>query len=74
MDRIRKIHSRSVFKSALRRGISFHHSGMNNRMRTVVEMLFREKYLQVKLKKNNNNKNVYGDDLNSTFHVTAVSI
>ena len=42
-------------------------------MRTAVEMLFREKYLQVKYK-NNNNKNVYGGDFNSTFYVTAVSM
>ena len=47
MDRIRQIKSKDPFKCALTRGISFHHAGMNNRMRSVVEMLFREKYLKV---------------------------
>ncbi|KAM7443056.1 putative ATP-dependent RNA helicase ddx60 [Porites harrisoni] len=47
MHRIREIHSRGPFKRALRRGISFHHAGMKNKIRTVVEMLFREKCLQV---------------------------
>lgn len=48
MDRIWMMKSNDLFKTALRRGISFHHAGMNSKMRSVVEMLFREKYLQVK--------------------------
>lgn len=48
MDRIWMMKSNHPFKTALRRGISFHHAGMNSKMRSVVEMLFREKYLQVK--------------------------
>lgn len=48
MHRIREISIRDPFKRALRRGISFHHAGMKHRIRTVVEMLFRKKYLQVR--------------------------
>ena len=48
MDRIWMMKSNDPFKTALRRGISFHHAWMNSKMRSVVEMLFREKYLQVK--------------------------
>ncbi|XP_068713426.1 probable ATP-dependent RNA helicase DDX60 isoform X5 [Montipora foliosa] len=45
--RIWMINSKNIFKRALKRGISYHHAGLNNKMRMVVEMLFREKYLQV---------------------------
>ena len=48
MDRIWMMKSNDPFKTALRRGISFHHAGLNKKLRSVVEMLFREKYLQVK--------------------------
>ncbi|CAH3109016.1 unnamed protein product [Pocillopora meandrina] len=45
--RISYIPDKSLFKRALKRGISFHHSGCNAKKRSVVEMLFRGKYLQV---------------------------
>lgn len=35
------------FKAALTRGISYHHAGLDFKRRSCVEMLFREKYLQV---------------------------
>ncbi|XP_022803055.1 probable ATP-dependent RNA helicase DDX60 [Stylophora pistillata] len=47
MSRIWFMHSRDPFKRGLKRGISYHHAGLNNKMRSVVEMLFRERYLQV---------------------------
>lgn len=47
MRRIWFIPDKSLFKRALKRGISFHHSGCNAKKRSVVEMLFRCKYLQV---------------------------
>ncbi|XP_022803066.1 probable ATP-dependent RNA helicase DDX60 [Stylophora pistillata] len=47
MRRIWSIPDESSFKRALKRGISFHHSGCNAKKRSVVEMLFRGKYLQV---------------------------
>ncbi|PFX17719.1 putative ATP-dependent RNA helicase DDX60 [Stylophora pistillata] len=47
MSRIWSMHSRNPFKRGLKRGISYHHAGLNNKMRSVVEMLFRERYLQV---------------------------
>ncbi|CAH3032867.1 unnamed protein product [Porites evermanni] len=47
MNRIWMMKSNHPFKAALRRGISFHHAGLNKKLRSVVEMLFREKYLQV---------------------------
>ena len=40
--------STGLFKRALKRGISYHHAGLDNKKRSVVEMLFREKYLQVR--------------------------
>ncbi|CAH3109026.1 unnamed protein product [Pocillopora meandrina] len=45
--RIWFISDKSLFKRALKRGISFHHGGCNAKKRSVVEMLFRGKYLQV---------------------------
>ncbi|XP_068713439.1 probable ATP-dependent RNA helicase DDX60 isoform X2 [Montipora foliosa] len=47
LNRISMIKDKDIFKRALKRGISYHHAGLNNRKRVVVEMLFREKYLQV---------------------------
>ncbi|XP_027035542.1 probable ATP-dependent RNA helicase DDX60 [Pocillopora damicornis] len=47
MGRIWSVHGFSQLKNALRRGISYHHAGLKNRIRCCVEMLFREKYLQV---------------------------
>ncbi|CAH3109010.1 unnamed protein product [Pocillopora meandrina] len=47
MKRIRFISEKSLFKRALKRGIGFHHSGCSANKRSVVEMLFRGKYLQV---------------------------
>ncbi|XP_068760167.1 probable ATP-dependent RNA helicase DDX60 isoform X3 [Montipora capricornis] len=47
LNRIWMINSKDIFKRALKRGISYHHAGLHNKMRVVVEMLFREKYLQV---------------------------
>ncbi|XP_022789735.1 probable ATP-dependent RNA helicase DDX60 [Stylophora pistillata] len=47
MSRIWNERSRDPFKRGLKRGISYHHAGLNNKMRSVVEMLFRERYLQV---------------------------
>ena len=47
MDRIKRIASQHPFKRELIRGVSFHHAGLDNKRRSVVEMLFREKYLQV---------------------------
>ena len=40
--------SKDPFKRALMRGISYHHAGLDAKMRSVVEMLFRKKYLQVR--------------------------
>lgn len=48
MKRIRFISEKSLFKRALKRGIGFHHSGCSANKRSVVEMLFRGKYLQVR--------------------------
>lgn len=45
------LHSSDPFKRGLKRGISYHHAGLDNKKRSVVEMLFREKYLQVKEEK-----------------------
>ena len=44
------LHSNDPFKRGLKRGVSYHHGGLDNKKRSVVEMLFREKYLQVKKK------------------------
>ncbi len=35
------------FKEGLRRGVSYHHAGMSNKQRSVVEMLFRKKFVRV---------------------------
>ena len=37
----------SSFKEGLRRGVSYHHSGMSAALRSIVEMLFRKKFLRV---------------------------
>ncbi|XP_078360874.1 putative ATP-dependent RNA helicase DDX60 isoform X2 [Oculina patagonica] len=47
MGRIWFIKSSDPFRRGLKRGVSYHHAGLNNKKRSVVEMLFREKYLQV---------------------------
>ncbi|KAJ7386934.1 putative ATP-dependent RNA helicase ddx60 [Desmophyllum pertusum] len=47
MGRIWSVKSSDIFKRSLKRGISYHHAGLNNKKRCTVEMLFREKYLQV---------------------------
>ena len=36
-----------IFEKGLRRGVSYHHAGMPNRKRSVVEMLFRRKFVNV---------------------------
>ena len=36
-----------IFEEGLRRGVSYHHAGMPNRKRVVVEMLFRRKFVNV---------------------------
>jgi superfamily II RNA helicase len=35
------------FKEGLRRGVSYHHAGMSTKQRSVVEMLFRKKFVRV---------------------------
>ncbi|CAH3109022.1 unnamed protein product, partial [Pocillopora meandrina] len=47
MHRIWYMRGYSLLKEALRRGISYHHAGLKNKIRGTVEILFREKYLQV---------------------------
>ncbi|XP_078360877.1 putative ATP-dependent RNA helicase DDX60 [Oculina patagonica] len=53
IDRIRQAPGRKTrkhtiaFKLALKRGISYHHAGLDNKRRSAVEMLFRRRYLQV---------------------------
>ncbi|CAH3109024.1 unnamed protein product [Pocillopora meandrina] len=47
IKRIWFISDKALFKRALKRGISYHHGGCNAKKRSVVEMLFRGKYLQV---------------------------
>ena len=37
----------STFMEGLRRGVSYHHSGMSAKQRGIVEMLFRKKFLRV---------------------------
>lgn len=49
MDRIWFIKSKDIFKRSLKRGVSYHHAGLNNKKRCCVEMLFRERYLQVRI-------------------------
>ena len=39
--------SNERFKEGLRRGVSYHHAGMSARQRSVVEMLFRKKFVRV---------------------------
>ena len=48
MGRIRFVKSKDMFKRALRRGVSYHHAGLDNKKRSCVEMLFRKKCLQVR--------------------------
>lgn len=38
---------KNILSKALPRGIAMHHSGMNNKLRSAVEMLFRMKVLNV---------------------------
>ena len=47
MHRIWYMRGYSLLKEALRRGVSYHHAGLKNKIRGTVEILFREKYLQV---------------------------
>ncbi|KAK2572326.1 putative ATP-dependent RNA helicase DDX60 [Acropora cervicornis] len=47
MNRIRFVKSQDIFRRALKRGVSYHHAGLGNKKRSCVEMLFREKCLQV---------------------------
>ncbi|KAJ7386940.1 putative ATP-dependent RNA helicase ddx60 [Desmophyllum pertusum] len=47
MGRIWSVKSSDIFKRSLKRGISYHHAGLNSKKRCCVEMLFREKCLQV---------------------------
>ena len=39
--------SEERFKEGLRRGVSYHHAGMSRKQRSVVEMLFRKKFVRV---------------------------
>ena len=39
--------SEERFKEGLRRGVSYHHAGLSNKPRSVVEMLFRKKFVRV---------------------------
>ena len=39
--------SDDIFEEGLRRGVSYHHAGMPNKKRSVVEMLFRKKFVNV---------------------------
>mgnify|MGYP007058674446 CR=1 FL=1 len=47
MDRMRFVKSRNIFRRIWKRGVSYHHAGLGNKERSCVEMLFREKCLQV---------------------------
>lgn len=47
MNRIWFVKSEDIFRRALKRGVSYHHAGLDNKRRSCVEMLFREKCLQV---------------------------
>ena len=40
-------YSDDIFEEGLRRGVSYHHAGMPNKKRSVVEMLFRKKFVKV---------------------------
>lgn len=47
MNRIWFVKSQDIFRRALKRGVSYHHAGLGNKKRSCVEMLFRDKCLQV---------------------------
>ena len=56
MDRIWFIKSKDMFKRSLKRGVCYHHAGLNNKKRSCVEILFRERYLQVRFQQWDRNR------------------
>ena len=47
LQRLQSCENLSTFMEGLRRGVSYHHSGMSAKQRGIVEMLFRKKFLRV---------------------------